>query len=58
MAQADDMNQAVDEIADRVRRRMQALRAGKEQPCTTSPGPAARDPEPPLGALGMVLATT
>ena len=35
------MNQVVDEIADRVRRRMQALRAGKEQPCTTSPGPAA-----------------
>lgn len=40
MAQADDMNQVVDEIADRVRRRMQALRAGKEEPCTTSPGPA------------------
>src|SRR5689334_14078724 len=43
MAQADDMNQVVDEIADRVRRRMQALRAGKEQPCTTSPGPSPSD---------------
>jgi deoxyribose-phosphate aldolase len=34
------MNRVVDEIADRVRRRMHALRAGKEEPCTTSPGPA------------------
>lgn len=42
---ADEMNQVVDEIADRVRRRMQALRAGKEQPCTTSPGPSAREAE-------------
>lgn len=40
---ADEMNQVVDEIADRVRRRMQALKAGKEQPCTTSPGPSARE---------------
>ncbi len=49
MAEADDIQKAVDEIADRVRRRMSALRAGKEEPCTTSPGPvaAARAPEPP-----------
>lgn len=43
MAEADDVKQVVDEISDRVRRRMQALRAGKEQPCTTSPGPDGRD---------------
>jgi deoxyribose-phosphate aldolase len=43
MAEADDVNRVVDEIADRVRRRMHAFRAGKEEPCTTSPGPSARD---------------
>jgi deoxyribose-phosphate aldolase len=47
MAEADDVNQVVDEIADRVRRRMHAFRAGKEEPCTTSPGPAAREAREP-----------
>jgi len=42
MAEADDVSKVVDEIADRVRRRMHAFRAGKEEPCTTSPGPAER----------------
>jgi deoxyribose-phosphate aldolase len=40
MAQ-EDISQVVDEIADRVRRRLQAVKAGTEAPCTTSPGPAA-----------------
>ncbi|MBL8953582.1 MAG: deoxyribose-phosphate aldolase [Myxococcaceae bacterium] len=34
---ADETAQIVDEIADRVRRRLDALRAGTEQPCTASP---------------------
>ncbi|MDY7228530.1 deoxyribose-phosphate aldolase [Hyalangium rubrum] len=46
MAEADDVNRVVDEIADRVRRRMHAFRAGKEEPCTTSPGPSAREAAP------------
>jgi deoxyribose-phosphate aldolase len=42
MAQADDLGGAVDEIAERVRRRLQALRAGTENPCTAkAPPPAA-----------------
>ena len=41
MAQPDELNQVVDEIAERVRRRIQALRAGTEEPCTAkSPAPA------------------
>jgi deoxyribose-phosphate aldolase len=36
---ADETAQLVDEITDRVRRRLQALRAGTEEPCT--PGPAS-----------------
>jgi deoxyribose-phosphate aldolase len=35
---ADDVNAMIDEIAERVRRRLQAHQAGTEQPCTTSSG--------------------
>jgi len=35
---ADETAQLVDEIASRVRRRLDALRAGTEEPCTASPG--------------------
>jgi deoxyribose-phosphate aldolase len=38
---SEDINRVVDDIADRVRRRIHAARMGKEQPCTTSPGPLA-----------------
>ncbi len=34
---ADDVSSAVDEITERVRRRLQALQVGTEQPCTASP---------------------
>jgi len=34
---AEDVNALVDEIAERVRRRLDALRGGTEQPCTASP---------------------
>ncbi len=34
---AEDVNAIVEEIADRVRRRLEALRGGTEQPCTASP---------------------
>lgn len=34
---AEDVSAVVDEIADRVRRRLEAFRAGTEQPCTASP---------------------
>jgi deoxyribose-phosphate aldolase len=45
--QRENVSQVVDEIADRVRRRIQAARAGKEQPCTVAP---ARNnvPTPPV----------
>jgi deoxyribose-phosphate aldolase len=49
---ADDVNAIVDEITDRVRRRLDAMRAGTEEPCTASspstPGkaPAADDCAP------------
>ena len=56
MAEADDVSKVVDEIADRVRRRMHAFRAGKEEPCTTSPGPAERGAREaaPSGAQSQV----
>lgn len=39
---ADDVNAIVDEITDRVRRRLDAMRAGTEEPCTaSSPGKAS-----------------
>jgi len=34
---ADDVSRIVDEITDRVRRRLDALKAGTEAPCTASP---------------------
>ncbi len=34
MSEAEDLNRVVDEIADRVRRRLQAARVGREEPCT------------------------
>jgi deoxyribose-phosphate aldolase len=37
MTDGEDLNRVVDEIADRVRRRLQAARAGREEPCTTAP---------------------
>jgi deoxyribose-phosphate aldolase len=43
MAQRDEMNRVVDEISERVRRRIQAMRAGVQEPCTAVPAPA---PEP------------
>jgi deoxyribose-phosphate aldolase len=45
MAQAEELNEVVDEITDRVRRRIQAFRAGRDEPCTAS-SPAGRPPEP------------
>ncbi len=36
---ADNVNAIVDEITDRVRRRLDALRAGTQEPCTTSTPP-------------------
>ena len=35
MAEPDKLNEVVGEIADRVRRRIQAARIGREEPCTT-----------------------
>lgn len=37
---AEDANAVVDEIAERVRRRLQAFKAGTEEPCTASPAKA------------------
>jgi len=37
--QAEDINRVVEEIADRVRRRIQAARVGREEPCTAVPAP-------------------
>lgn len=39
MADAEDVSRVVEEIADRVRRRIQAARVGREEPCTAVPGP-------------------
>ncbi len=38
---AQDVNALVDDIADRVRRRLDALRAGTTEPCTASPSKTA-----------------
>ena len=50
MADAEELSKVVEEIADRVRRRIHAARAGKEDPCTAVPGPgsagARAAPEP------------
>lgn len=37
---AEDVNALVDDITERVRRRLEAFRAGTEAPCTTSTAPA------------------
>lgn len=46
MADGEDISQVVEEIADRVRRRLQAARVGREEPCTAlpsnAPAPAPR----------------
>jgi deoxyribose-phosphate aldolase len=52
MAESDPMSELVDEIADRVRQRIQAARVGKEQPCTPAPrapAPAAEECAPNCG---------
>ena len=36
-----DLQPVVDEIADRVRRRMHAIRAGTQDPCTAVPAPSS-----------------
>ncbi len=36
MAEADDISAIIDEISERVRRRLAAARAGKDEPCTAS----------------------
>ncbi len=44
MAQSEDISGVVDDIAERVRRRLQAMKVGVEQPCTAkAPPPAAAD---------------
>lgn len=47
MAQSDDMSAVVDDIAERVRRRLQAMKVGVEQPCTAKE--PSRDASPPAG---------
>ncbi|MCA2979930.1 MAG: deoxyribose-phosphate aldolase [Myxococcaceae bacterium] len=42
---ADDVNAIVDEITERVRRRLDAFKAGTEAPCSASPGSASSDAE-------------
>jgi deoxyribose-phosphate aldolase len=42
---ADDVNAIVDEITERVRRRLDAFRAGTETPCSASPGTPASTSE-------------
>jgi deoxyribose-phosphate aldolase len=37
MADAEDLAGVIDDIAERVRRRLQAARVGREEPCTPSP---------------------
>src|SRR5437868_1607460 len=44
MADAGDLSGVVEEIADRVRRRLQAARVGREDPCTAVPSTSALVP--------------
>ena len=44
MADAEDLSGVVEEIADRVRRRLQAARVGREDPCTAVPSTSALVP--------------
>ena len=45
---AEDVSAVVDEITERVRRRLQALQVGTEKPCSASPasGPSSKEAEP------------
>ena len=43
---AEDVSAVVDEIADRVRRRLDALRAGTEAPCTAAPAKSTTATKP------------
>src|SRR2546423_2077626 len=46
MAEApEDLSKVIDDISDRVRRRILAARAGKEEPCTPSPRKDGPPPE-------------
>ncbi len=57
MAEGDNISDVVNEISDRVRRRIQAARVGKKQPCTpspASPSPAAPDCAPSCDECGHV----
>src|SRR3954469_12171186 len=47
---ANDVNALVDDITDRVKRRLDALRVGKEEPCT--PGPAGKQASSNVGSAG------
>jgi deoxyribose-phosphate aldolase len=49
---SEDSAQLVDDIADRVRRRLQALKAGSEQPCTAAPRSAAPVAQAPVPTGG------
>jgi deoxyribose-phosphate aldolase len=46
MADSQDVDQVVDEIADRVRRRIHAARAGREDPCVAKAPTQSARPEP------------
>jgi len=51
MSDSQDVERVVDEIADRVRRRIQAARAGRDEPCVAkAPTEASRGPAPALRA--------
>ncbi len=43
---SEDVNAMVDDITERVRRRLQALKVGTEQPCTASPAKSSSVPLP------------
>jgi deoxyribose-phosphate aldolase len=51
MAQ-EEISQVVDEIADRVRRRLQAARVGREEPCSAKPAPAPSQSLPVAASEG------
>jgi deoxyribose-phosphate aldolase len=44
MPEADQFAQVVDEIAERVRRRLQAIQVGHQQPCTAKKAPEVAEP--------------
>lgn len=49
---SNDVSALVDDITDRVKRRLDALRAGTEEPCTPKAGPAKPEAEADAGACG------